>query len=82
MRLEVFGSQARGDAGPDSDVDILVTFANGQVPGLDFFALALELETLFDRSVDLLTRRSVEQSANPFKRESILSTAEALYVAA
>ena len=81
-KLELFGSRARGTARPDSDVDLLVTFEPGQTPGLEFFGLALDLEALLGRPVDLFTRPSVEQSANEYKRASILAAAEPLYVAA
>ena len=80
--LELFGSRAKGTARPDSDVDLLVTFAEGQTPGLGFFALALELESLFGHPVDLFTRASIERSPNPIKRRSILATTESLYVSA
>ncbi len=77
--LELFGSRAKGTARPDSDVDLLVTFEEGQTPGLAFFGLALDLESLFGLPVDLFTRTSVEHSPNPIKRESILATTEPIY---
>ncbi len=78
-RLELFGSRAKGTARPDSDVDLLVTFEEGQTPGLEFFGMALDLEALLGHPVDLFTRASVEQSPNPIKRQSILATTERLY---
>jgi hypothetical protein len=56
--LRVFGSMARGDAKPDSDVDFLVEFENGRSL-LDQSALILDLEDLLGRKVDVVTRRSV-----------------------
>lgn len=82
VTLELFGSRARGEAGPDSDVDLLVTFAAGHIPGLEFVTLAEELEACFGRAVDLLTRASIERSPNPVRRRSILSTTEPIYAAA
>lgn len=79
--LELFGSRAKGTERPDSDVDLLVTFAEGQTPGLGFFALALELEALFGHPVDLFTRASIENSPNPIKRQSILADTQPLYAA-
>lgn len=81
-KLELFGSRAKGTARPDSDVDLLVTFEPEQTPGLAFFGMADEFASIFGRPVDLFTRDSVERSPNPYKRASILATAEPLYVAA
>jgi predicted nucleotidyltransferase len=80
-RLELFGSRAKGTARPDSDVDLLVTFEPGQTPGLEFFGLAEELESLFGRPVDLLTRNGVETDFNPYRRKGILAVTEPLYAA-
>ncbi|MDQ3702120.1 MAG: nucleotidyltransferase family protein [Chloroflexota bacterium] len=55
-RFALFGSVLRDDFRPDSDVDILVQFEEGHVPG--FFGLAgmeLELTEILDRQVDLRT---------------------------
>jgi predicted nucleotidyltransferase len=79
VRLELIGSCAGGDATADSDVDVLVTFEPGAQIGLGIVALQQELATLFGRSVDLLTRESVEQSANKYFRHFALRKAEPLY---
>lgn len=81
-RLSLFGSALRGDFGPDSDVDVLVDFEEGQTPGLAFFTLHDELAEIFQRPVDLLTRRSVETSPNHIFREEALSRVETIYEAA
>jgi predicted nucleotidyltransferase len=81
VRLELFGSRAKGTARPDSDVDVLVTFADGYTPGLDFFGLADDLEILLGRKVDLLTRPRVERDPDPHFRHSILSVVEPLCAA-
>lgn len=60
-RIGVFGSVARGEAGPDSDVDVLVEFKPEQHPGLDFFRLQEGLEGLFGTDVDLATRQSLHR---------------------
>jgi hypothetical protein len=54
-RLALFGSVLRDDFGPESDIDILVEFEPGYVPGWAFFALQDELEQLVGRRVDLNT---------------------------
>jgi predicted nucleotidyltransferase len=83
VKLEVFGSQARGDQRGDSDVDILVTFEPGYTPTFlsphGFLALLEELEGIFGRSVDLLTHASLDQSPNPVFRHEALSNTELLY---
>ena len=78
-RLEIFGSFVRGDAGPGSDLDVLVTFERGAKVGLGIVALQQALEALFGRSVDLLTRRSVERSPNKYFRHFVLRRTEPLY---
>ena len=79
-RLELFGSALRPDFRPDSDVDLLVTFAPGRTPGLIRFAgMERELAALFGRRVDLVTRSSVERSRNPVRRAAILESAETVY---
>lgn len=55
-RLSLFGSALRDDFGPQSDVDVLVEFEPGHVPGLIRIAgIAGELSTMVGRSVDLRT---------------------------
>ena len=80
-RLEVFGSVARGEANPGSDIDLLITFRPEVQLGWDFFALQDELEALLGSRVDLLTRRSVEQDPNSIRRRSILGSTRELYAA-
>lgn len=78
----LFGSVLRDDFRPDSDVDVLVDF-EPDTPRtlLDLSAMRHELMTLLGRPVDLLTRRGVEESRNPYRRKSILESAEAIHVA-
>ena len=80
-KLELFGSWARGESRPDSDVDLLVTFVDGYTPGIEFFGLAEELQTLLGKPVDLLSRNVVEQDHNHYFREGVLAEVEALYAA-
>src|SRR3954452_14445175 len=80
--LELFGSILREDFRPESDVDMLVTFQPDADWGLlDHAAMEEELGDLLGRRVDLLTRRSVERSANPLLRASILANAMPLFAA-
>jgi|GEM_PF-358537 len=54
-KIGIFGSAARGEERPDSDVDVLVEFAPGQTTFRNFMALADFLEEFYGRKVDLLT---------------------------
>jgi uncharacterized protein len=56
--VRVFGSVARGDAGPDSDVDILVELEPGRGL-LDHAALMLDLSDLLGCKVDVVTDRGI-----------------------
>ena len=56
--VRVFGSVARGDAGPDSDVDILVELEPGRSL-LDHAALMLDLSDLLGCKVDVVTDRGI-----------------------
>lgn len=81
--LSLFGSIVRDDFGPDSDVDVLVTFEPDATWGMSEFLDAKdELEKIFGRPVDLLTRRSVEAHHNPWTKHAILSEAQTVYQAA
>jgi len=77
--LSLFGSVLRSDFRPDSDVDVLVDFEPGQVPGfLALHAIESELSRLLgDRKVDLVTRRSL----NRHLRDRVLASAELEYAA-
>ncbi len=78
-RLALFGSALRKDFGPDSDVDVLVEFQPGHVPGLSFVSMERELSGLVQgRRVDLVTPKFL----NVRIRERVLREAEPLYVAA
>ena len=82
IELELFGSALRDDFHPDSDVDLLVSFADDRRPSLTTLVqMEDELERLLGRKVDLLVRRSVERSDNYIRREHILSHRQPLYVA-
>jgi len=80
--LALFGSVLRDDFRPDSDVDVLVSFASDAQWGLfDEARMEEELADLFGYPVDLVSRRAVERSENWIRRRAILASAESLYVA-
>jgi len=78
----LFGSALRDDFRPESDVDVLVTFAEDANWGLfDLVAMEEELQQLFGRPVDLVERQAVESSENYIRRKHILNSLEPIYVA-
>ena len=76
-RLALFGSVLRDDLGPDSDVDVLVEFHDGRVPGLAFFRMEKELSDLLGRRVDLNTPEFLSR----YFRDDVLAEAEDQYAA-
>jgi predicted nucleotidyltransferase len=78
-RLALFGSVLRDDFGPDSDVDVLVEFQAGHVPGFNFVSIEREFSGLLHgRRVDMVTPKFL----NLRIRDQVLSSAEPLYVGA
>lgn len=76
-RLEIFGSSARGEAKPGSDVDLIATFRSN--PGLGFFSVEQEMAEIMGVPVHLLTRESVDSMTNPYRRGSITADARVIY---
>lgn len=77
-RLALFGSVLRDDFTDESDIDVLVEFEPGHVPGLAFFSMQDELAEILGRDVDLNTPGFL----SPYFRDEVLSEAEEYYVAA
>jgi len=78
--LALFGSAIRDDFGPQSDIDLLATFAPDATWGLlDGVQMVDEIEKLLGRKVDLINRRALERSANIARRDAILSSAHVIY---
>ena len=77
-RLALFGSVLREDFSPVSDVDVLVEFEPGHVPGLAFFSMEAELSAILGRKVDLNTPGFLSR----YFRDQVLAEAETQYVAA
>ena len=78
-RLDLFGSITGNTFGPDSDVDVLVTFS----PPADnlfhrYFALKESLEQLFGREIDLITSNSL---SNPYFKASVEASRVNVYSA-
>lgn len=71
--VRVFGSVARGDAGPTSDIDLLVEMDRGRSL-LDLIELSQELEAFLDRKVDILT----DEGLSPYLEQRIHAEAVSL----
>ena len=76
----LFGSVLRDDFRVNSDVDVMVQFAVGARWGFEIVEMKQELEKIFKRKVDLLTKKSIEQSDNWIRKQEILATAQLIYV--
>ena len=72
-QLSLFGSMARGDETPQSDIDLLVEFSKRK----SLVALERQFSLLFGREVDLLT----EAAISPYLRNRIKQDAQVLYAA-
>jgi predicted nucleotidyltransferase len=76
-KLGFFGSVLRDDFTSESDVDVLVEFEQGHVPGLAFFTMERESSEILGRKVDLNTPAFLGR----YFRNDVLKEAEMLYVA-
>ena len=76
--LAVFGSAAKGEMRPDSDVDLLVEFLpEAQIGLLEHAGLMLDLSELLGRKVDLVSKRALK----PLIRDSVIREARPVYAA-
>lgn len=76
--LSVFGSAARGDMKPDSDIDILVEFEPDAPIGLwEFAGMEDDLSGLLGRKVDLVSKRGLKPRVRPY----VLRDAQVVYAA-
>ena len=77
-KFAFFGSVLRDNFRPDSDLDVLVEFEPGHIPGLAFFKMEHELSEILGRKVDLQTPRFL----SPLIRTKVMSEAVVQYDAA
>src|SRR5438105_1835301 len=76
VELSLFGSVLRQDFSPESDIDVLVVFApEARYSLFDLGHMEEELKEVFDRDVDLVEKRAIEQSDNYIRRQHILDSA-------
>ncbi len=66
LKAWLFGSYARGEETPDSDVDILVDLDYSKPVGLEFVQMQLDLQSLLQKSIDLVSSRGVSKYIKPF----------------
>jgi predicted nucleotidyltransferase len=79
VKLEVFGSVARGEARRGSDVDLIATFKVN--PGLQFFSMSDDLASILGVPVDLLTNETVAGMTNLFRKQTIDRDRKLVYAA-
>lgn len=77
IELSVFGSVARGEAGPNSDLDLLYVLAPGRHLGFSINRLEDELAEVFGRRVDLVSKAALHRAI----RDEVLAEAQELYAA-
>lgn len=77
--LALFGSVLRGDFRPDSDIDVLATFApDAKWSVFDHARMSEELSTVLGREADVVETTGLR---NPFRRREILATRRVIYAA-
>ena len=76
-RLSLFGSVMHRENTPESDVDILVEFEEGFIPGFAFASIQRELSEMLGQNVDLHTPTSLSR----YFRTDVVKEAQPLYVA-
>lgn len=78
--LSLFGSNLRNDFNNQSDIDLMVTFNENTNYGFfEMVDMKAELEKIYGREVDLLTKKSVEQSRNYIRSKNILQNSKVVY---
>ncbi len=81
VEFALFGSVLRDDFRPDSDIDCLVKFADTTDWSLfDRVKMQQELEIIMNRKIDLVNKKSIENSENWLRKGEILNTAQTIYV--
>ena len=79
--MDLFGSALRDDSGEDSHLDKLAALRpEACVALLDWADLQEKLSEVVGRLVDLASRRAMEGSQNPYRKQAILSTTIPLYI--
>jgi len=78
--LVLFGSILRDDFNSDSDIDLLVTFAeDAKVTFFDLDSIENQFSLLFNRPVDVVTKKAINNSHNPIRKKNILDNLRVIY---
>ena len=76
----LFGSVLRDDFDSDSDIDVMVKFELNAHPTFSSLeAMEAELQNIFHRDIDLITREGIENSRNYLRRQQILNSLIVIY---
>ncbi|MCC7573771.1 MAG: nucleotidyltransferase family protein [Candidatus Methanofastidiosum sp.] len=74
IKIGIFGSYARGEERPDSDIDILVEFS--ETKGLlEFIGIGFELEDILGKKIDLFT----EENLRPIIKANVMEDLVVIY---
>lgn len=68
--IALFGSYARGEETPESDIDLLVDF-NGPI-GIEYVDLLIDIENLLNQKIDLVSNRAVKPHYRPYIEEDLI----------
>ena len=80
--FSIFGSYVRNELRADSDVDVLISFKDNVKHTLfDLGNIQNELENIFDRKVDVITKKGLESSRNMLRKKTIIDEARVFYAA-
>jgi len=71
-RLALFGSTVRDEAGPDSDIDIVVAF-DGPATSKRYFGVQFFLEDEFDCSIDLVSEKAIRPELKPYIEQEAIN---------
>ena len=79
VEFALFGSVLSDDFNPESDIDVLVTFApEAEISLFDMAQMQIDLQDMFNRPVDILEKDALR---NPYRKREILNTAQVVYAA-
>ncbi len=78
--LSLFGSVLSGDFNLESDIDLLIEFnPESSISLFDLIDLKKELEEVFGREVDIVSKNAIKRSRNPLRKKGILENYRVIY---